>query len=288
MGKALTEAKKQIATQLYASGGVTVSEISRQIGVSQATLSHWINKQPWYVVKYTTPNSSKLKQKTSKTHTFDGDPVKANENVRENTFVIPGVLPGLNEYIKAIDNSRYEGNKLKRDTEDFIIRCIHAGLGKYKTAECVVQVHIKFIERDRRRDYDNITSATKFILDAMRTSGVIYNDGQSFLLPSTFEYGTDKDDPRVVVTITYHPEMKISGTLIKKSKARKAKSLRYMSDGEIRQAYRLAANKEEQIKILAELNAMSVSEVVGIVEEIKATQTVFFDGYHPTTTDLPF
>ena len=40
-----------------------------------------------------------------------------------------------------------------------------------------------------------------------------------------------------------------------------------MSDGEIRQAYRLAADKKQQIKILAQLNAMSVravEEIVGV------------------------
>ena len=100
----------------------------------------------------------------------------------------------------------------------------------------------------------------------MRKAGVIYNDGQSYLMPCTYDYGMDADNPRVEVKITPYPEKKLAKSLIKRSAVHKATSLRYMSDGEIRQAYRLAANKKEQIKILAELNAMSAAEVKEIVE----------------------
>lgn len=268
MGKtALTDAKKRIATQLYASGGVSVTDIAKEIGVHQATLSHWINKQPWYVKPIGKGKRIKTVKRLTILDERAGNPIKANKDVAENVFVIPDVIPGMNEYIKALDKSRYEGNKLKRDTEDMISACIRAGLGNIEPFGCVVQIHISFIEKDRRRDYDNITSGTKFILDAMRKAGVIYNDGQSFLDPSTYDYGVDAKYPRVEVKITPYPERKLSKSLIKRSGARKTGSLRYMSDGEIRMAYRLAANKDEQIKILAELNAISRAEVRAIVGE---------------------
>lgn len=267
MGKALTDAKKQIATQLYASGGLTVSDIARQIGVSQATLSHWLNKQPWYVVKYNVRSKSQKSPTKRDVRTFD--PVRANKDTADNVFVIPGIVPGMNEYIKALDTSRYEGNKLKRNTEDLICACIRAGLGKIEPFECVVQIHIRFVEKDRRRDYDNITSGTKFILDAMRKAGVIYNDGQSYLMPCTYDFSVDAEYPRVEVKVSPYPEKKLARSLIKRIgvyKARKT-SMRYMSDGEIIRAYNAAADKNEQIKILAELNAMSKDEVVRIIEE---------------------
>lgn len=259
----LTDQKKQIATQLYASGGLTVSDIARQIGVSQSLLSSWINKQTWYVVRR---NVGGKKKQIKKRERQVPDIASANKDTEDNVFVIPGVIPGMNEYIKALDNSRYEGNKLKRTTEDLICACIRVGLGKVEPFGCVVQVHIRFIEKDRRRDYDNITSGTKFILDAMRKAGVIYNDGQSYLMPCTYDYGMDADNPRVEVKITPYPEKKLAKSLVKRSAVHKGTSLRYMSDGEIRQAYRLAANKKEQINILAELNAMSAAEVKEIVE----------------------
>jgi Holliday junction resolvase RusA-like endonuclease len=265
MGKVvLTDQKKKMATTLYASGGVSVSDIARMIGVSQSALSAWLNNQPWYVVR----RNVRGKKAPVKKHELQAsDIVSANKDTDENVFVIPDVIPGLNEYIKALNNSRYEGNKLKSDTEDYICRCINSGLGKTESFDCVVQVHITFVEKNRKRDYDNITSGTKFILDAMRKAGVIYNDGQSFLMPCTYDYKVDADHPRVEVKITPYPEMKIPKSLIRKSPTHKATSLRYMSDGEIRQAYRLAADKKQQIKILAQLNAMSVravEEIVGV------------------------
>ena len=264
MGKVvLTDQKKKMATQLYASGGVSVSDIARQIGVSQGVLSAWLNKQPWYVVRR---NVRGRKPPAKKHEVQASDIVSANKDTAENVFVIPDIVPGMNEYIKALNNSRYEGNKLKHNTEDFICHCIKAGLGKIEPFACVVQIHITFVEKKRNRDYDNITSGTKFILDAMRKAGVIYNDGQSYLMPCTYDYKVDADNPRVEVKITPFPELKIPKSLISKGPLHKATSLRYMSDGEIRQAYRLAANKKEQIKILAELNAMSSEEVKEIVE----------------------
>ena len=264
MGKVvLTDQKKKMATQLYASGGVTVSDISRMIGVSHSLLSHWLNQQPQYVEMR---KARGIKTPTKRKEINVADIESANKDSDENVFVIPDIIPGMNEYISAINKSRYEGNKLKHNTEDFICQCIKAGLGKIEPFACVVQIHITFVEKKRNRDYDNITSGTKFILDAMRKAGVIYNDGQSYLMPCTYDYKVDADHPRVEVKITPFPELKIPKSLISKSPLHKAASLRYMSDGEIRQAYRLAANKKEQIKILAELNAMSKDEVKEIVE----------------------
>jgi Holliday junction resolvase RusA-like endonuclease len=263
MGIALTDAKKQIATQLYASGNLTVSDIARQIGVSQGTLSVWINKQPWYVPRYDL-RSAKVREARAKAINR-ADPILANKGVPEGSFIIPGVLPGLNEYITAINSSRHQGNKLKGDTEEYIVSCIRAGLTNTKPYDCKVHIHIRFYEKDKKRDYDNITSGTKFILDALRKAGVIYNDGQSFLFPSTFEYDVDTENPRVHVFI--HPtDNKLPERLIKGTAVHKVNNLRYMSDGEIIRAYNTSSNKKEQIKILAQLNAMSKDEIRMIVE----------------------
>lgn len=263
MGIALTDAKKQIATQLYASGNLTVSDIARQIGVSQGTLSIWINKQSWYVPRYDL-RSSRVRAAMAQQR-GNLDPIAANKDIPENSFIIPGILPGMNEYIAALNSSRFRGSKLKGDTEEFIVSCIRAGLGNAEPYDCKVHIHIRFYEKDKKRDYDNITSGTKFILDALRKAGVIYNDGQSFLFPSTFEYDVDTDNPRVHVFI--HPtDNKLPERLMKKTAVHKANNLRYMSDGEIIRDYNASSNKKEQIKILAQLNAMSRDEIKMIVE----------------------
>lgn len=93
MGKALTDAKKQIATQLYASGGMTVSDIARQIGVSRDTLSYWLNKQPWYRVKHD------VKRKDPKPREIKiGDPIKANKDVPENPYLPANTIKGGTGY----------------------------------------------------------------------------------------------------------------------------------------------------------------------------------------------
>ena len=239
-GTKFTEQKKQVAMQLYASGSISVSDIAKQIGISSATLSAWLNKQPWYEKRYIWSKD----QTATKMLT----PSEANANVGVGEFVIPNTLPGLNEIIAATNKTRYEGNKLKGETEEYICSCIKAGLGDVEPFENVVQVHIRFIEKDRRRDYDNVMAGQKFIMDALIKAGVIYNDGQAFVMPNTFEFGVDKNYPRVEVKIE-PTEIKLTEAQMKRTALWRLKNndLRYMSDGEMRQAYRLAADKKAQI-----------------------------------------
>ena len=259
----MTDEKKSAATQLYAAGGMSVSDIARKIGVSQATLSSWFNHQTWYVPKHRCV--SRGKKIEAKLKMGQGNIAEANRNNEPNTFVIPWLLPGMNEYIAAINANRQRGAALKRSAENGIVLCAKVGLPHREPLKCKGQVHVHYVERDKKRDFDNIRMGTKFILDALQTAGVIQGDGQSYLLPPTESFGYDKENPRVVVTITPHPEYPI--TVEKRTATKKAKNeLRYMSDGEIVRAYNAAADKNEQIKILAELNAMSRDEIKKIVE----------------------
>lgn len=256
--KKLTDQKKQIAMQLYGSGGMSVTETANHIGVSKSVLSAWMTKQPWYVKRYVRTKKAE--------DTVQITPREANANVGKGEFVIPNTLPGLNELIAATNHNKYEGNKLKGETEELICACIKAGLGDFEPFDNVVQVHIRFVEKNRCRDYDNIMAGQKFIMDALIKAGVIYNDSQAFVMPNTFEFGVDKEYPRVEVKIE-PTEIKLTEAQMKRTALWRLKNnnLRYMSDGEMRQAYRLAADKKAQIKILAELNAMSKDEVKKIV-----------------------
>lgn len=44
-------------------------------------------------------------------------------------------------------------------------------------------VHVEFVwvEGDRRRDLDNVSAATKFILDGLVDAGVLYDDSQRWV-----------------------------------------------------------------------------------------------------------
>ncbi len=65
-----------------------------------------------------------------------------------------------------------------------------------------VQVHVKWIEKDRRRDYDNVMSGIKPILDALVELERIVNDSPKWMDPPTHSFEVDKKDPRIEVTIS--------------------------------------------------------------------------------------
>lgn len=93
-------------------------------------------------------------------------------------------LPSLNEYIHKL-NSHYQiGAKFKREVENDIIGYIWLAKAKgelRKITEYPVELNIEWHEKDKKRDVDNIKSATKFILDAMQSAGIIENDGRKFI-----------------------------------------------------------------------------------------------------------
>lgn len=93
-------------------------------------------------------------------------------------------LPGLNEYITAINRNKYVGNALKRDTEDLI--CLY--ISSQRSAGTVrrvlnypVSITFEWHETTKRRDLDNIASAKKFILDALQKCGILDGDGQKYV-----------------------------------------------------------------------------------------------------------
>lgn len=115
-------------------------------------------------------------------------------------FTIPGRLPGLNEVIAANRTNRHLGAKLKADTQRMIGRCIMAQLpGLHITRP--VGITYCWIERDRRRDLDNIASAKKFIQDALVEQGVLENDGWKCVRELHDWFHVDKKEPRVTVEI---------------------------------------------------------------------------------------
>ena len=96
------------------------------------------------------------------------------------TFTVRFRLPGLNEYIHAVNINRYKGNALKREAQDAIGLAIKRARLEPVT-EYPVAVCFEWHEKTRRRDLDNIASAKKFILDALQECGILEGDGQKQL-----------------------------------------------------------------------------------------------------------
>ena len=115
--------------------------------------------------------------------------------------VIPGTLPGLNEYIDICRRNKYAANDLKRKVEDFIGRHIKSQI---KAVFELERASVKFtwLVANCRRDPDNVAFAKKFILDALTKSRVLKNDGWNNIIGLTDDFGIDKENPRILVEIT--------------------------------------------------------------------------------------
>lgn len=113
-------------------------------------------------------------------------------------LIIPGRLPGLNEYIKACRANRYAGAGMKKDIEESIQWEIRR---QVKTKFTSVMVIFNWYEPKKNRDKDNIAFAKKFILDALQATGTLSGDGWGQVVGFSDMFYVDKDNPRVEVDI---------------------------------------------------------------------------------------
>lgn len=115
----------------------------------------------------------------------------------QHTITIEAKLPSLNDYIKACRANRYEGAEMKKDTE----RIISWFIARLPRFEKPVEIHFHWIEGNKRRDYDNVSFARKFILDALVKAGKLKDDNRRCVVGfrDSFEYS---DHFAVEVTIT--------------------------------------------------------------------------------------
>ena len=104
-----------------------------------------------------------------------------------NKIEIPFRLPSLNNYINECRKNRFAGAKMKKEVESDIGWYINR-LPQYTKP---IKIHFLWIEENKRRDYDNICFAKKFILDSMVKTGKLKDDNRNFVTGFTddFEYG---------------------------------------------------------------------------------------------------
>lgn len=115
------------------------------------------------------------------------------------TFVMTGRLESLNETLK-IPRFRFTQAKRRRMFKRHIGQWIlYSQVPKFTTP---VSIHFRWVEKDRRRDYDNIRAGSKLILDALVRQERIVNDSQAWLRPPTDSFEVDKTNPRIEVTIS--------------------------------------------------------------------------------------
>ena len=111
-------------------------------------------------------------------------------------IVIPFRLPSLNQYINECRKNRCAGATMKKQVDSDIGYFINQ-LPKY---EKPIKIHFHWIEENKRRDFDNICSAKKFILDSMVKAGKLKNDNRNYVVgfEDSFSYA---DESKVILEI---------------------------------------------------------------------------------------
>lgn len=106
---------------------------------------------------------------------------------------------GLNEYINQNRRNRYAGASAKKKEQEYIICCVKKYLGNIKIDK-PVKAYFTWIEENKRRDYDNIAFAKKFILDALVQVETLKDDNRKIVtgFEDRFEYA---DKSKVIVEL---------------------------------------------------------------------------------------
>lgn len=116
-------------------------------------------------------------------------------------LVIPGSLPGFNEYIAALDKNRHAGAALKKTAQRTVEWCAKSQLRKFRPTGKVLMKYTWY-EPNRRRDKDNISSfGRKVIQDGLVKVGALENDGWKHNEGFSDRFRVDEKNPRVEVEI---------------------------------------------------------------------------------------
>lgn len=111
-------------------------------------------------------------------------------------FTIRGRFPSLNDYLRIKSSGQRAATK--RDLDHRVMWAAkEAGIRPVRR----YMLRVDWYEKDRRRDWDNVASGKKFILDGLKKAGVVVDDSQKYLLDTDDRYGHDSCDPRIEVFI---------------------------------------------------------------------------------------
>ena len=113
------------------------------------------------------------------------------------SFEVPGRFPSLNDYLR-IRNPRQRA-ALKRELDHRVAWAAkEAGVRPVKR----FMVRVVWFEPNARRDWDNVRSGIKFVLDGLVAAGVIKDDSRKYVEQCPDRVLTDRARPRVVVEVS--------------------------------------------------------------------------------------
>ncbi len=113
---------------------------------------------------------------------------------------LPFRLPSLNEYINISRRNKFEASNFKKGIEGDIIWAVR----KAKTPKILNPFKITYtwIEKNKKRDIDNVSSAKKYILDALQKAKIIENDSPKYYVGHEDKFVYDKNiGDRVIIDI---------------------------------------------------------------------------------------
>ncbi len=119
----------------------------------------------------------------------------------EYLLTIPGTLNNLNNYIAAERANRHKGAKMKASNESIVVAAVWQCMRGVQIDKPVFMEYT-WVEKNRRRDLDNISSfGRKVIQDALVAAGVLKDDGWKYVVGFSDRFQVDKDNPRIEVRI---------------------------------------------------------------------------------------
>lgn len=103
--------------------------------------------------------------------------------------------------IGAINSNRWAGNQLKQQTTTLCAQyAVASGMPCIKKP---INVRVTWVEKNARRDPDNVRCGMKYILDGLVVSGKIPNDTRAWIKSLSDSFPEpDKQNPRVEVEIS--------------------------------------------------------------------------------------
>lgn len=132
--------------------------------------------------------------------------------------MIRGKLPSLNEYVEACRRNAFQGASLKRSVEQGVAWQVI----KMKPLDEPCYFIFTWYEETKRRDKDNVSTARKYIFDALQKAGKLKNDNNRYIIgfEDRFIYGKDQGVEIVIKTET---EIFGEGRLTDRKEAEKIK-----------------------------------------------------------------
>ena len=119
-------------------------------------------------------------------------------------FTINHALTAYNEHENMARGSKYAASTDKTRMQNLVGWAIRAA--KLQPVEAPQWVSIEWHEdisgKKTGRDPDNIASAKKFILDALKKQGIIKDDKHKYIAGFTDRFIYEKAKSRIIVTLT--------------------------------------------------------------------------------------